>query len=279
MLSDQKNNAVLTEEEAADYMEYQAGSRYVPKYNYEKPLNSLFIFTTDQSVWKPQYDSTNGLLLYAMGVIGETHKKYRLWFSQNNQVTLNRGQSGDSDIQKAVTLIIGYEFESKDIVTRFNNCIALLNNQYGSSFTTITEITQIPTSLKQIIDTLILAGVDVVAIGTVIDVLILVFAYKDTLTPQQIRLILDDWDFIDVRPIHMFGTTKGYWETEDIYEWENYYSGIRTVYKHLDAGFGYGNSTLTRCVITTNTNQGTTITGTSVDLSLVDNYAVFFEEM
>ena len=58
----------LTEEKTRNYMEYMTGQRSLPVYNYEKPENSFFIFE-DFSIWKPQYDSSNGLLLFSMGTI------------------------------------------------------------------------------------------------------------------------------------------------------------------------------------------------------------------
>ena len=59
----QKNGNNLTKEEASEYMKYMCGSEYVPEYNYDFPRNTLFIFA-DNSIWKPQYDNVNGLLLY-----------------------------------------------------------------------------------------------------------------------------------------------------------------------------------------------------------------------
>lgn len=58
----------LTETRAANYMEYMCGNRYVPTYNYEKPKNTYFI-TVAGTILKPQYDSTNGLLLYIMSTV------------------------------------------------------------------------------------------------------------------------------------------------------------------------------------------------------------------
>lgn len=123
-----KNNAVLTEEEAADYMEYQTGSRYVPKYNYEKPLNSLFIFTTDQSVWKPQYDSTNGLLLYAMGVIGN---------EKEHIITLNTERYETFEEQQVL--------RKRNFIFRINKnndniIVTIFNGLMSASFTTIYEV-------------------------------------------------------------------------------------------------------------------------------------------
>lgn len=58
-----KNNNNLTEEEAKNYMEYMTGSRFLPTFNYEKPVNSIFIMA-DGSFWKPQYTQNSGLDLY-----------------------------------------------------------------------------------------------------------------------------------------------------------------------------------------------------------------------
>lgn len=55
----------LTEEYASRYMEFMTGSKYLPKYDYEHPQNTYFI-TPSGLILKPQYDSTNGLLLYPM---------------------------------------------------------------------------------------------------------------------------------------------------------------------------------------------------------------------
>lgn len=54
-----------TEEQARNYMEHMCGSRYLPMYDYEYPKNTIFVFA-DRSIWKPQYDSTNGLELYRL---------------------------------------------------------------------------------------------------------------------------------------------------------------------------------------------------------------------
>lgn len=54
-----------TEVQAKNYMEYMTGSRFLPSYNYDYPKNTIFMFA-DRSLWKPQYDDTNGLLLYRL---------------------------------------------------------------------------------------------------------------------------------------------------------------------------------------------------------------------
>lgn len=63
-----KNGSKVTEQEAKEYMEYMTGSYYLPKYNYDKPKNTYFI-KPDGTIYKPQYDDTNGLVLYEFGNI------------------------------------------------------------------------------------------------------------------------------------------------------------------------------------------------------------------
>lgn len=58
----------LTQDDAALYMKYMCGSEYVPTYNYDFPRNTIFLLPNGQLL-KPQFDSTNGLLLYKMSTI------------------------------------------------------------------------------------------------------------------------------------------------------------------------------------------------------------------
>lgn len=60
-----ENNQKLSEQRATDYMEDMTGIRFLPKYDYNKPKNTYFLMV-DGTVWKAQYDSTNGLVLYKM---------------------------------------------------------------------------------------------------------------------------------------------------------------------------------------------------------------------
>ena len=71
----------LTEADALTYMEAMTGSKFVPTYDFNKPQYSLFIFA-DFTIWKPQFDETNGLVLYAMGQLANA----------NNFVTLTQAQ-------------------------------------------------------------------------------------------------------------------------------------------------------------------------------------------
>ena len=57
------NGSRLSREQAENYMEFMTGSKYLPVYNFEKPRNSLFVMP-DLTLWKPQYDENNGLILF-----------------------------------------------------------------------------------------------------------------------------------------------------------------------------------------------------------------------
>ena len=57
--------AVLTQAQAAAYMRAMTGSDFVPTYNYNIPQNTYLMFA-DKTIWKPQYDAINGLILYKM---------------------------------------------------------------------------------------------------------------------------------------------------------------------------------------------------------------------
>lgn len=54
-----------TEEQAREYMSYMTGSNYLPKYYYNRPANTFLLMPNGQ-ILKPQYDATNGLVLYIM---------------------------------------------------------------------------------------------------------------------------------------------------------------------------------------------------------------------
>lgn len=54
-----------TEEQAREYMAYMTGSSFLPKYNYDRPANTYFLMPNGLLL-KPQYDRTNGLLLFIL---------------------------------------------------------------------------------------------------------------------------------------------------------------------------------------------------------------------
>lgn len=59
-----KNGSIVTNKNTAkEYMHYMTGSYFVPEYHYDFPKQTLFVFA-DSSIWKPQFDETNGLRLY-----------------------------------------------------------------------------------------------------------------------------------------------------------------------------------------------------------------------
>ena len=55
--------ATLTEAQARTYMRCMSGSDFLPTYDFNRPMNSLFI-TADGKILKPQFDNSNGLLLF-----------------------------------------------------------------------------------------------------------------------------------------------------------------------------------------------------------------------
>ena len=81
-----KDSKKLTEEQAKDYMEYMTGSRFLPKYNFEKPQNSMWIMA-DGSYWKPQYDATNGMRLYKLRSDKEILSQIECVYDEDNDQT------------------------------------------------------------------------------------------------------------------------------------------------------------------------------------------------
>ena len=62
------SSATLTEEQARSYMAAQTGSTFLPVYDYDRPTYTYFIFANGK-LYKPQYDTTNGLVLYYLNQI------------------------------------------------------------------------------------------------------------------------------------------------------------------------------------------------------------------
>ena len=57
------DDSILTKERAATYMKAITGSQFVPEFNFDTPTNTILIDSSG-IIYKPQWDSTNGLLLY-----------------------------------------------------------------------------------------------------------------------------------------------------------------------------------------------------------------------
>ena len=116
--------AKCTEEQARNYMEYMTGSRYLPQYDYEKPKNSIFMFS-DRTFWKPQYDSTNGLQLYRLSTALALEK-----YSHNMRVSATgSGGSGSSSTSFSFKIITG----SNTALTYTTLAGALYNAGFTSS--------------------------------------------------------------------------------------------------------------------------------------------------
>jgi len=62
----QKNSTNLTKQQASEFLNALSGTKYVPMYNFDIPVNSYLIRATDGMIYKPQFDNTNGLVLYEM---------------------------------------------------------------------------------------------------------------------------------------------------------------------------------------------------------------------
>lgn len=58
----------LTEQIAKEYMEQMCGSQYVSKYDERLPHDHIFMMA-DFTLWKPQWDSTNGLVLWKLSEV------------------------------------------------------------------------------------------------------------------------------------------------------------------------------------------------------------------
>lgn len=96
---------VLTEQQAKNYMYAQGGSYYLPTYNYDNPKNVFFI-SSDFTVYKPQYDTTNGLLLYKMGqIVSDTYLKSNFSASTTQTITFDvyTGSWGGTQTQLTFT--------------------------------------------------------------------------------------------------------------------------------------------------------------------------------
>lgn len=202
-------------------------------------------------------------------------KKYRLYFRQNNTVTLNRGGEGDPDFDEKVYRLFGFEFEGEDIANKFNDFITLINSQYSTSFPSISSETDIPQSLKTIIATLIAGGIDSSALHLGLCLLVQIISRKPDTTVEQLTTngVMDPSSFYSV---HMFGTTGGYFDTETIFEYYTYYGGWQTGYYGM-----YPTPTPSDSItsLSTSSNQGSAIHTLPLPLSLVDDYDVVFEEM
>ena len=76
-------NYLITKEDAAIYMRKMCGSELVPEWNSSNPRNHIFMFS-DFSLWKPQWDSTNGLVLYRLSEVQPKLYEHRLAIGYDN---------------------------------------------------------------------------------------------------------------------------------------------------------------------------------------------------
>ena len=81
----------LTENRARSYLEAMCGSSFLPTYNYNIPKNT-YLLTFDGLMLKPQFDYTNGLVLYLMQSIAT-----KKWVEDKNYVTYTATNDLDMD--------------------------------------------------------------------------------------------------------------------------------------------------------------------------------------
>lgn len=82
---------ILTEERAKVYLKAMTGSEFLPKYDYNLPQNSYLIFS-DGTIWKPQFDETNGLRLFKMFEMPASGTKlYKHYISFTGLATTDSG--------------------------------------------------------------------------------------------------------------------------------------------------------------------------------------------
>lgn len=87
----------LTEEQAKTYLKAMTGSEFLPKYDYDEPKNS-FMLMPNGLFLKPQYDNTNGLVLY------KTKRFADVDYVNNAIETVNRNSFINVDTSEYPTL-------------------------------------------------------------------------------------------------------------------------------------------------------------------------------
>ena len=85
----------LTEVQAERYMRQMCGSQYVSKYDEDLPHDHIFMMA-DFTLWKPQWDSTNGLVLWKLSEVQSQLYKHKIYINfydyevaQTTPVTVN----------------------------------------------------------------------------------------------------------------------------------------------------------------------------------------------
>lgn len=93
--------ATLTEAQARTYMRCMSGSDFLPTYDFNRPTNSFFA-TAEGEILKPQFDNSNGLVLYKVSDIASKD-----WVEElsNNYLDLGMSYTGTlTDEQYAYAL-------------------------------------------------------------------------------------------------------------------------------------------------------------------------------
>lgn len=101
------NGENLTREYAATYMESMTGSTFLPEYDFDFPKNSLFIMA-DLTLWKPQYDDINGLVLWKFS----SEVQVKLVSGVNIKTIKGNSILGSGDLNTDPTAITNNEIDS-----------------------------------------------------------------------------------------------------------------------------------------------------------------------
>lgn len=112
------DDSILSEKRAKDYLKAMTGSEYLPKYSYEKPTYTYII--AENVIWKVQYDSQQGLLMYKMIELPTSTgtKLYRHDISFIGLQTINQGNQVLKQCDLVITII------SNQQQPYFNNSMA-----------------------------------------------------------------------------------------------------------------------------------------------------------
>ena len=66
---------ICTEENAKLYMKCMSGTEFLPRYDFNYPKNCYIIFPTLE-IYKPQFDETNGLVLFKVNRVNQIRRLY-----------------------------------------------------------------------------------------------------------------------------------------------------------------------------------------------------------
>ena len=125
----------LTLEQASSYMKALIGNPYVPQYSYNNPAYTTLV-DENGDIYKPQWDSTNGLLLYKVSnpYVKKAEKGYTLNITSAKQGIVNGGGV-------RLTFTIFFADGTQQSINTFSLVSDItVNNPLGSSFKNVTAV-------------------------------------------------------------------------------------------------------------------------------------------